>query len=101
MHSCPGNPTVALGQLLVCGGSHATPGHVDERAGVLATLQGKLDATQEIVGLEQEKHLPRDFVEEGGDFWQVGRYRFLYQVILNGSGKYNICIRVRILEKNL
>jgi len=55
-------------------GADAAAGHVEEGGGGGARVQRRLDAPQEVVGLEQQQHLPRYPVEQLADLGQVERH---------------------------
>ena len=51
--------------------TYTTLGHVDKRAGRGPRLQTRLDAAQQVVGLQQEKHFARNSIENLADLAQV------------------------------
>lgn len=53
--------------------SDAATRHVEEGAGAGTCAQGSFDATQQVVGLEDEQHLARHVAEELADLGEVVR----------------------------
>lgn len=51
----------------------AAAGHVEEGGGGSSGLQGGFNAPQQVVGLEQQQHLPRNLVQQLADLGQVER----------------------------
>lgn len=54
-----------------CNGTYAAARHVDEGRGRGSGLQRCLDAPQQVVGLQQQQHLPGNSVQQVADLRQV------------------------------
>ena len=67
---------------LLVDGAHAAARHRDEGACVRARLQHGLDASQQVVRLEDEQHLTRHAVQDVRDLGDVsGRLRLDYDLL--------------------